>query len=152
MASATGTIEVDAPIKTVYNQWTQFEEFPRIMTGVEGVEQIDDKHLRWKENIGGREKEWTAEIVEQIPDSKIAWRSAEGDDAWGEVIFTEVDPQTTQIELSVGYEAEGIIEKGGSMLGVDKMRIQQDLQKFKDYLEERGQETGGWRGTIKSNN
>lgn len=150
MTRATGTVDVSAPISAVYNQWTQFEEFPSIMSGVEEVKQIDDTHLRWKQNIGGRHKEWTAEIVEQVPDDRIAWRSVEGDDTWGEITFTPVTPEVTRVELAVGYEPDGMVEKGASMVGVDDMRVQQDLQRFKEFIEERGQETGGWRGTVTS--
>lgn len=148
MAKVTGSVDIAVPVQTAYDQWTQFEEFPSIMTGVENVEQLDDTHLRWKQNVAGREKEWIAEIVEQVPDNRIAWRTTSGENASGQVTFTELSPNETRVELAMEYEPDGMVEKGGSMFGMDTMRVQQDLNKFKEYIEERGQATGGWRGTV----
>lgn len=142
------SIEVNVPLQTAYNQWTQFEAFPQFMEGVEKVEQLDDKHLRWKADIGWKEKEWTAEIDEQIPDRKISWHSTSGAANDGSVIFEKVDDEKTRVKLTMEYDPEGFIEKAGDVLGVASRRIEGDLKRFKQFIESRGTETGAWRGTI----
>jgi uncharacterized membrane protein len=142
------SIEVDAPVKVVYNQWTQFEEFPQFMEGVKEVKQLNDKRLHWRAEIGGKEKEWDADIVEQTPETRIAWRNATGADNAGIVDFLPTQNGGTKITLHMNYDPEGIVENVGDALGFVSRRVEGDLKRFKDFLEARGRETGGWRGQI----
>ena len=143
------SIDVQVPATTAYNQWTQFESFPKFMEGIEEVRQIDDKHLHWRANIAGQVKEWDAEIVEQIPDERVAWRSTSGTGNAGVVTFHRLGPQTTRIMLQMEYETEGMKEAVGDALGVPERRIKADLERFKEFIESRGVEEGGWRGEIR---
>ena len=142
------TIELDVPIEVVYNQWTQFEEFPQFMEGIKEVRQIDDKHLHWKARIGGQDKEWDTEIEQQIPDQVIAWHSTSGASNAGRVRFDKAPGGKTKLTLELGYEPEGLVENVGSALGLVSSRIQGDLERFRDFIEKRGRESGGWRGQI----
>lgn len=142
------TIEVEAPVSTVYNQWTQFEEFPRFMDGVESVRQLDDKRLHWIAEIGGKRVEWDAEIFEQIPDRRIAWRSMGGPLNTGMVNFEPLGSTRTRVSLKLNYQPEGAMEKIGSAVGVVSGKVEGDLERFKKFIESRGAETGGWRGRI----
>ena len=142
------SFEVDCPVRTVYNQWTQFEEFPRFMDGIQEVRQTDDTHLHWKAKIAGKEKEWDAEIIEQVPDKAIAWRSISGAPNAGAVRFQQVDPQRTRIDLTMEYEPQGFVEKAGDAVGVLSGKVEHAVEKFKDLLEKRRAETGGWRGEV----
>jgi uncharacterized membrane protein len=148
MESIEKTIEVDAPLSTVYNQWTQFEEFPQFMEGVKEVRQIDDKRLHWVAEIGGKRKEWDAEIFEQIPDSTIAWRSMSGAKNSGQVSFAPVGNSATQVCLKLNYDPEGALENMADALGVVGRRVEGDLERFKKFIQARRQETGSWRGEI----
>ncbi|HLP76903.1 MAG TPA: SRPBCC family protein [Candidatus Paceibacterota bacterium] len=148
METIEKSIEVEAPIGRVYNQWTQFEDFPRFMEGVEQVKQLDDKHLHWTAKVAGRRKEWDAEIVEQVPEDRIAWRSITGSPNSGVVHFHPSDSQHTVITLRLNYEPEGAMENIGSALGLLSGRIENDLKHFKDFIQQRGTETGSWRGEI----
>jgi uncharacterized membrane protein len=143
------SIEINVPVKTAYNQWTQFEEFPRFMEGVKEVKQIDDTHLHWKADVGGKEKEWKAEITEQIPDERIAWRSREGAKNAGVVTFHRLSDSKSKVMLQLEYDPEGVVEKVGDAAGVVSQRVLGDLERFKQYIESRRQETGEWRGTVK---
>lgn len=149
MSTIEKSIEVNVPVRTAYNQWTQFEEFPKFMEGVQEVKQITDKRLHWRANIGGKEKEWDADITEQIPDKRIAWRSTTGAPNGGVVTFHELTPSTCRILLQLEYDPETIVEKAGDAVGVVSMRVQGDLDRFKAFIESRGSETGAWRGEIK---
>lgn len=143
------TVEVNRPLHTVYNQWTQFEEFPRFMTGVKEVTQIDDTHLHWRAEIWGKDKEWDSEIVEQIPDTKIAWRSTSGDAPnAGEVRFEPVGPDRTRVRLTMQYEPQGAVENIGDKLGVLSSRVETTVEGFRDFIEARDAETGAWRGEV----
>jgi uncharacterized membrane protein len=142
------SIEVDQPIRTVYNQWTQFEDFPKFMEGVERVQQVDDTTLRWKAEIAGQEREWTAKITEQNPDERVAWRSTEGATNAGVVTFHKLDPNRTRVMLQMEFDPEGLAENAAEKLGVVGARIQGDLERFKTFIEERGSETGAWRGEV----
>lgn len=148
MESIEKSIEVNAPITAVYNQWTQFEEFPHFMKGVEEVQQMGNKRLHWKAEIGGKTKEWDAEIFEQIPDQRIAWRSITGSKNSGMVNFSPVGADSTRVTLSLNYEPEGAMEKMGDAIGMVSGRVKGDLERFKEFIEARGRETGGWRGKI----
>ena len=148
MATIQTSIELELPATTVYNQWTQFEDFPRFMEGVESVQQIDDATLHWIANIGGVRREWDAQIVEQVPDRAIAWRSIEGALNAGMVTFDALDSMRTRVNLHLEFDPEGFVEKAADVLGIVQRRAEGDLERFKLFLEERGAETGGWRGEI----
>ena len=142
------TIDVDVPISTAYNQWTQFEEFPRFMEGVERVDQLDDRTLHWCADIGGVHKEWSAEIVEQIPDACISWCSTVGTRNAGTVRFSPRGAKQCTVELELEYEPEGAAETVGDWLGLVSSRIDRDLRRFKHFIEARRVETGAWRRAI----
>ena len=143
------SIEINVPVRAAYNQWTQFEEFPNFMEGVKHVKQIDDTHLHWKAEIGGKEKEWDAEITEQIPDERIAWRNRNGAKNAGVVTFHRLSDSTSKVMLQLEYDPEGVVENVGDTMGVVSQRVIGDLERFKQYIESRGHETGAWRGTVK---
>lgn len=142
------SIEVDAPVRTVYNQWTQFGEFPQFMEGIEQVNQLDDKRVHFVASIAGRRHEWDAEIIEQVPDQKVAWRSISGKQNDGAVVFEKLGEDRTRIRATIVFEPEGALEKLGEMLGVASARVKGDLARFKDFIEKQGQATGAWRGEI----
>ncbi len=148
MSTTDKSIEVDLPLSTVYNQWTQFEEFPQFMEGVESVTQLDDKHLHWVAEIAGSRREWDAEIVDQQPDRRIAWRSIDGTGNAGSVEFFPVAPERTQVTLKLDVEPEGLGEQIGDKLGLVSNQAEGDLKRFKNFIESRGRETGAWRGTV----
>jgi uncharacterized membrane protein len=144
------SIEVRCPVRTVYNQWTQFEEFPKFMTGVKEVRQLDDTHQHWRAEIWGKDKEWDAEIVEQVPDQRIAWRSTTPDAPnAGTVRFESLGPDSTRVNLTMEYEPQGAIEKAGDAIGVMSGRVEKTVKQFKEYIESRGAESGGWRGEVR---
>jgi uncharacterized membrane protein len=143
------TVEVDRPVRTVYNQWTQFEEFPRFMDGVKEVRQIDDTHVRWHAEIFGKDKQWDAEITEQVPDQKIGWKSVSGDAPnAGTVRFEPIGPERTLVRLIMAYEPQGATESMGDALGVLNRRVEKSVNQFKKYIESRGAEDGAWRGQV----
>src|SRR5213596_2333501 len=148
METIEKSIEVEAPVSKVYNQWTQFEEFLRFMEGVEEVEQLGDKRLHWKAEIAGKYKEWNAEIFEQIPDQRIAWRSTTGAKNSGMVNFCPIGENRTRIALKLNYDPEGVMENVGELLGVVGRRVEGDLQRFKEFIQTRALETGACRGEI----
>lgn len=148
MEHITKSIEVDAPLRAVYNQWTQFEEFPKFMDGVQEVRQIDDSHLFWRASIWGKEVEWNAEIHEQVPDSRIAWRSTTGHPNAGAVFFEPLGDKT-RVTLTLEYEPLGVSEVIADKLGALTSRVEGDLKRFKTFIEERGAASGGWRGVIR---
>jgi len=150
MASVVGSIDVTAPVSTVYNQWTQFEEFPRFMEGVKSVTQTDDTHLHWVAEVAGREVEWDAEITEQHPDERVAWRATSGAENAGVVTFHRIDDETTRVTLQLDADPEGIVESVGTALGFLDRRVKGDLERFKEFLEHRGSETGAWRGNVEA--
>jgi uncharacterized membrane protein len=149
MAKVEQSIEVNVPVSTAYNQWTQFEEFPRFMEGVKEVRQLDDRTLEWRAEIGGNEETWTAEISEQEPDQRIAWHATSGVRQGGVVTFHYIDENTTRVMLQMEWEPKNTAEEVGSALGFDDRRVQGDLERFKEYIESRGVESGAWRGEIK---
>jgi uncharacterized membrane protein len=150
METVERAIEVKAPLQRVYNQWTQFEEFPRFMEGIESVRQLDDKRLHWIAFLGGKQLEWDAEITEQVPDRRIAWRSIGGKQNEGVVTFQNSGESKTLVRVAISYEPEGAKEKIGDALGLAGARVKGDLERFKDFIENLGQETGAWRGEIHS--
>jgi uncharacterized membrane protein len=144
------SIEAKVPGSVAYNQWTQFEEFPLFMEGVEHVQQLDDTRLHWVANIGGQKAEWNAKIVEQHPDRQISWISEDGKKTRGTVTFEPLGAEKTRIRVSMSYQAEGPAEQLGSTAGLDARRVRTDLKRFKELVESRGQETGAWRGDIEA--
>jgi uncharacterized membrane protein len=158
LGAATGTgvmarvideaIEVDVPVSTAYNQWTQFEEFPKFMEGLDEVRQLDDTRLHWVANVGGKRAEWEAKILEQHPDKQVSWISEDGKKTRGTVSFESIGPSRTRVRLSMSYQAKGLTEAVGSAAGLDTRRVRGDLERFKQLIESRGSETGAWRGDI----
>ena len=139
---------VDVPVRTAYNQWTQFEDFPLFMEGVEEVRQIDDTRLHWRVSFAGREKEWESKITEQVPDQLIAWTDASGAPNLGQVTFEPVGTDATRIHLQVGYEPQGALEEAGDLLGIAERQVDNSLAAFKEFIEGRARETGAWRGKV----
>jgi uncharacterized membrane protein len=148
MSSVTKSIEINVPIRTAYNQWTQFEEFPRFMEGVKSVTQTDDTHLQWEAEIAGRQKEWDAEITEQHPDERVAWTSTSGAANSGVVTFHRIDDDTTRVTVQMDVEPDGPLESIGDWAGILDRRVQGDLERYKEFIEARGAPTGAWRGNI----
>jgi uncharacterized membrane protein len=148
MADIRGTIEVERPVETVYNQWTQFEEFPRFMEGIEEVRQLDDSTLLWRARIAGVQRTWKAKIVEQEPDQVVAWTSLEGVQNSGRVAFEPIGPASTRVELALDLEPTDLAERAGEVFGIISQRAQGDLERFRDFIEGRAHETGAWRGEI----
>jgi uncharacterized membrane protein len=148
MESIAKEIEVACPLRVVYNQWTQFEEFPRFMKGITKVTQIDDKRLHWEAEVGGKHKEWNARIAEQIPDRIIAWQSESGEYTSGTVTFEPSGPDRTKVSLRMLYDPQGFVESVGDALGIVSSRVEGDLERFKEFIETRRQETGAWREKI----
>lgn len=148
MSTVEESIDVEAPVNTVYNQWTQFEEFPKFMEGVDEIRQLDARHLHWVASFGGSRHEWDAEITEQHPDERVAWRNTDGKDNAGVVTFHKISDNTTRITVQMDFVPEGIKEKVGAALGAADRRVKGDLERFKDMLESRGAESGGWRGEV----
>jgi uncharacterized membrane protein len=143
------SVEINVPIGAVYNQWTQFETFPQFMEGVEEVRQIDDKHLHWKAKVGAQTKEWDAEIVEQTPERRISWRSTQGAHNEGVVDFLPMDGGRTKLTAIITYEPDNLMESAGDVLGFMSRRVQGDLVRFRDFIEQLGGDaTGAWRGEI----
>lgn len=142
------SIDVNVPVSTAYNQWTQFEEFPKFMESVREVRQLDDTHLRWRADIAGKEEQWESEITEQIPDTRIAWRSTSGARNSGTVSFDKVSESKTRISVHMAYAPQGADEKVADILGLVRMQLRGNLKRFKELLESRGKETGAWRGTV----
>ena len=149
MSTIEKSVEVNVPVRTAYDQWTQFEEFPRFMEGIEKVTQLDSTHLHWKANIGGKNKEWNAVITEQRPDERIAWKSTQGAKNAGVVTFHRLSDQKSKIMLQMEYEPEGAVENVGDAIGAVSLRVAGDLQRFKEFIETRGRETGAWRVEVK---
>jgi uncharacterized membrane protein len=149
MSTIEQSIEVEAPLRTVSNQWTQFEEFPSFMEGVEEVRQLDETHLHWVAELGGSRHEWDAEITEQKPDERVAWRNTDGKENAGVVTFHRLDDSRTRVMVQLDFVPDGIKEKLGDALGAPDRRVQADLRRFKEAIEARGTESGGWRGEVR---
>ena len=148
MTRVVQSIDVKVPVSSVYNQWTQFEDFPRFMEGVKSVDQIDDTHLRWVAEIAGKDETWDAEITEQHPDERVAWNATSGAENAGVVTFHRIDDETTRVTLQLDADPQGVVENVGTALGFLDRRVKGDLERFKDFIEDRGSETGGWRGDV----
>jgi uncharacterized membrane protein len=148
MSTTEKSIDIDLPISTVYNQWTQFEDFPQFMDGVESVTQLDDTRLHWVADIAGTREEWDAEIVDQEPDRRIAWRAITGTKNDGVVTFEPLGPEATRVTLDIDVEPQGLKEQIGEKLGFVSKQVEGDLKRFKEFVESRGVETGAWRGQV----
>jgi len=148
MAAVQHSIDVNVPISVAYDQWTQFETFPSFMDGVESVTQLDDTHVHWVARVAGRRKEWDAEIHEQVPDRRVAWRSLTGARNAGVVTFEPGDDGKTTVTLHMDVEPDGIVEEAGTATGFLDRQVQGDLERFRDFIEARGRETGGWRREV----
>ena len=148
MSTIEQSVEVKVPVSTAYNQWTQFEEFPRFMEGVEEVRQLDDAHLHWKAQIAGRTEEWDAEITEQRPDERVAWKSTDGAHNAGVITFHPISADATRVMAQMDVDPDGIVATAGDALGVVERRVKGDLERFRQMIEERGSESGAWRGKI----
>ncbi len=148
MSQITEAVEVQVPVRTAYDQWTQFETFPEFMEGVKSVRQLDDKTLEWVAEVGGREKSWEAKITEQQPDERIAWTAVDGAHNAGVVTFHRLDEGKSRVTLQLDVEPEGPVESVGDALGIVQRRVKGDMERFKDFIESRGTETGAWRGQV----
>ena len=148
MANIEQSIDVEVPISTAYNQWTQFEEFPQFMEGVDEIRQIDDRHVHWVVSFGGTQHEWDAEITEQNPDERVAWKNTDGKDNAGVVTFHQLAADRTRIMVQMDWAPEGVKEKLGASLGFDQRRIEGNLERFKALIESQGTESGAYRETV----
>jgi uncharacterized membrane protein len=149
MSNIKESVDVDVAVRTAYDQWTQFESFPEFMEAVEKVEQLDDTTLRWTAEIAGQKRTWKAKITEQAPDQRIAWTSTEGAKNAGVVTFHRIDDSKTRVTLQLDVEPEGAVENLGDALGFVERQAKGDMERFKEFIESRGSETGAWRGTVK---
>lgn len=148
MPTVEKSTEINVSAHAAYDQWTQFEDFPKFMEGVKEVRQLDDTHVHWHAEVGGREKEWDAEITEQIPDRRIAWHSVSGAQNDGIVTFDDIGANAARVTLRMNYETQGLAESLGQAAGVLDRVVEDDLQRFKEFLEARGEPTGAWRGQV----
>ncbi|MCB7137305.1 SRPBCC family protein [Cellulosimicrobium marinum] len=148
MSTVMQTVDVAVPVRTAYDQWTQFEEFPRFMEGVEEIRQLDATHTHWRTKIGGVEREFDAEITEQHPDERVAWNSTSGPDHAGVVTFHRLSEAETRVTVQLEWSPDGVVEKTGDLLQLDERRVKGDLARFKEFVESRGVETGAWRGDV----
>lgn len=150
MASVTQSVDVDVPISTVYDQWTQFESFPHFMGGVDKIEQRDDTHTHWSTSIGGLTREFDAEITEQHPEERVAWKSTgtDGPTHAGVITFHRLDENRTRVTAQIDWEPEGVAEKAGALVGLDDHQVKADLERFRDFIEQRGSASGTWRGEV----
>ncbi len=151
MPTTTKSIDVNVPVRVAYNQWTQFESFPQFMDGVDEVKQLDDQHLHWKASVAGQTQEWDAEIVEQLPDKRVAWRSTSGDKNSGVVTFHHLSDSSSRVTVQLEFEPQGALQKAAEITGIMDLQVDNSLQHFKTFIEERGQATGSWRGEIDEN-
>ncbi len=148
MPTIEETIDVDVPVRTAYDQWTQFEDFPHFMNGVEQVTQVSDTLTHWKTSIGGVDREFDAQVVEQEPDQVVAWRSVDGPAHAGHVTFQQLGPTSTRVTVKIDWEADSLVEKVGAAVGADDRQVKKDVERFKEFIESRGTETGAWRGSV----
>jgi uncharacterized membrane protein len=148
MPTITKSVDVDVPIGTVYNQWTQFESFPEFMGGVDKIEQLDERHLVWHVSIAGIKRQFDAEITEQHPEERVAWKSTDGTTHAGVVTFHKLADDKTRVTVQLEWQPEGALEKAGSAVNADDHQVSADLDRFKKFIESRGQETGAWRGEV----
>jgi len=147
-SSVTESIDVNVPVSTAYNQFTQFEQFPQFMDSVHEIKQLSDTRLHWRADVAGKVKEWDAEITEQIPDKRIAWRSTSGVPNAGVATFHKISETTSRVTLQMDYDPQTFVEQAGDALGLVRAQLKSNLQRFKELIETRGTETGAWRGSV----
>jgi len=151
MSQVIEAVDVDVPVTTAYNQWTQFESFPHFLSFVESITQTDDTHTHWDVKVAGVEREFDAEITEQKPDERVAWNSISGEvDHAGVVTFHKLSDDTSRVTVQLDWEPKGIVEKVGALVGIDNASVKSDLKNFKEFIEDEGNANGGWRGTVKN--
>lgn len=150
MATIEESVDVQVPVRTAYDQWTQFEQFPSFMESVDQVQQEDDKHLRWVASIAGDRREWRAEITEQHPDHRVAWKALDAAGPHGVVTFHKLSDDETRVMVQMDYEPEGAKESLGSALGLDSHSVKRDLNSFKELIEQQGSASGAWRGNVEN--
>ena len=151
MPNAIETVDVNVPVTVAYNQWTKFEEFPKFLSFVESITQVNDTLTEWKVRIGGVEREFEAQITEQHPDERVAWNSTGGQvDHGGVVTFHKLAENETRVTVQLDWEATGLMEKAGAALGIDNLAIKKDLANFKEFIEGKGTADGGWRGDVQA--
>jgi uncharacterized membrane protein len=148
MSNITEAVDVNVPISTAYNQWTQFETFPQFMEGVERIEQLDDTHTKWTVKVGGVTRQFNATITEQHPEERVAWKSDDGPNHAGVVTFHRLDDAKTRVTAQLDIDPEGFIENVADKTGLLDQRVKADMRRFKEFIERRGDETGGWRGDV----
>jgi uncharacterized membrane protein len=149
MSQVIEAVDVDVPVTTAYNQWTQFESFPHFLSFVESISQLDDTHTHWVVKVAGVEREFDAEITEQKPDERVAWNSTSGEvDHAGVVTFHKLSDSTSRVTVQLDWEPKGIVEKVGAVVGIDNASVKSDLKNFKEFIEDEGNANGGWRGTV----
>lgn len=148
MTNITESIDVNVPVRTAYDQWTQFESFPKFMEGVEHIHQLDDTHLHWHAKVAGKESQWEAEVTEQIPDERVAWKSTDGKNNAGVVTFHRLGENQTRVTVQMDWEPDGVVEKVGDLVGADDRRVKGDLKRFKEFIESQEVPTGAWRGEV----
>ena len=148
MTTIEQSIDLEVPVRAAYDQWTQFEDFPKFMKGVEEIRQLDDRHLHWVAELGGTRHEWDAEITEQLPDERVAWRNTDGKDNAGVVTFHKLDDQRSRVMVQIDFVPEGIKEKVGSAINAPDRQVKGDLERFKELVESQGGAGGGWRGEV----
>jgi uncharacterized membrane protein len=150
LSSVTESVDVEVPISTVYNQWTQFESFPEFMGGVDEIKQLDDTHTHWVISVDGVHREFDAEITEQHPEERVAWKSTDGTTHAGVITFHRLSETTTRVTAQIDWQPDSLVEKVGAAVGVDDRQIKSDLARFKEFIEKRGAETGAWRGNVEA--
>lgn len=151
MSQIIEAVDVDVPVTTAYNQWTQFESFPHFLSFVESIRQVDDTHTHWDVKVAGVEREFDAEITEQKPDERVAWNSISGEvDHAGVVTFHKLSDDSSRVTVQLDWEPKGIVEKAGALIGIDNASVKSDLKHFKEFIEDEGNTNGGWRGTVKN--
>jgi uncharacterized membrane protein len=150
VTSVTKSIDVHVPVRTAYNQWTQFESFPQFMGGVDSISQQDETHTHWKTSIGGVKREFDTEITEQHPDERVAWKSTDGTTHAGVVTFHRLSDDDTRVTVQLDWQPEGLVEKAGAAVGIDDHQVKADLNRFKEFIESHGSETGAWRGNVEN--
>ena len=149
MTTIEQSIDLDVPVRTAYDQWTRFEEFPQFMKGIEEIRQLDDRHLHWVAELGGTRHEWDAEITEQQPDERVAWRNTDGKDNAGVVTFHKLSDTSSRVMVQIDFVPEGIKEKVGAAINAPDRQVKGDLERFKELVEAKGgPDEGGWRGEV----
>ncbi|MEO8572275.1 MAG: SRPBCC family protein [Chloroflexota bacterium] len=152
MSKILEAVDVHVPVRTAYDQWTQFETFPKFMEGVKSVRQLDDTTLEWVASVAGKEKTWEAKITEQEPDQRIAWTATDGAHNAGVVTFHRLAEGESRVTLQLDVDPQGPIENVGDALGFVQRRVKGDMERFKEFIEQRGSETGSWRGEVDQTN